>query len=174
MGLLKTVGIIIVIVAVVAFVLWYFNIDVIGMLSGSLAGVLDWFTGLSDTAKALYVTAAGAFGGGIGWLKTKLNFNSFKKQTVNANAEMGQKMDELHKISAKKDETIQNVTTRAETAEAKVQNLESEYENYKTVLDAKEAKIADLESQIKGLSKQNVDNLAEEVSKKIVEKERKS
>jgi chromosome segregation ATPase len=118
------------------------------------------------------VSVVGAFGGIAGWIKTKVNFSSFRKTTTDAQAQASAKMDELQKISAQKDLTIQSATTRAETAEAKAAQYESEFQNYKTVLDGKDMEIERLKSQIDGLSKQNVDKLAEQVSDQVVEKTR--
>jgi uncharacterized protein HemX len=153
---------------------YYFKIDPIAMASGALSGVADWFTKLSDTAKALYVSLAASFGGAIGWIKTKLNFNGFKKQTEQANTQVEQKIGELQGISAQKDAAIENLTVQKQSAEAEVQKLQSEYSNYKTVLEGKDKQIERLQSQIDGLSKLDTSKLAEDVSTKLTENQRVS
>ena len=91
--------------------------------------------------------------------------NAAKEQVSTITA---QKDAIVSQASAEKDSltaTVKDAQTRAESAETEVLNLKEQYANFDTVLEGKNLEIERLKSQIDGLSKQNVDKLAEEVSK---------
>jgi hypothetical protein len=170
----QLVLVLIILVVAAGGICFVFHIDVIGMVQNALSGAVAWFTNLTAELKLAFAGLLGSFGGFIGWIKTKLNFNGFKKTTAATTKKVESKMGELEQISAQKDVVIQNVTARAETAETKVQTLESEYTNYKTVLDGKEDEIKRLQAQIEGqqklfdgTTKEKLTSMSAEVAKEV-------
>ena len=170
MGLLKIVGAIILIIAIVAAVCYFLGINPFAMAQDGISASVNWFNGLTDMAKVAYASIATSIGGALGWLKTKLNFNGFKQQTASANREVNQKMDALQQISAQKDELLLTERARAEQAEVKLQEIEVEYRNSGTVIDGLKGENERLRAQIEALQKQNVDTFTENVAEKITKK----
>jgi lipopolysaccharide export LptBFGC system permease protein LptF len=71
-------------------------------------------------------------------------------------------------------ESAKAALAQKDAAETELLNLKEQYANFDTVVEGKNMEIERLKSQIDGLSKQNVDKVAEDVAKKVSELNRKA
>ena len=120
----------------------------------------------------IFGTVSTAIGGLYKWIKTRSELFMEKKRAAESAINSNSQINQLAEINEQKDAALQTATTQKDELQAKVTEYETQFSNYKNVIDGKDAEIERLRSQIDGLSKQNVDKLAEDVSSKLAEKSR--
>jgi hypothetical protein len=178
MGLVKTVVILILLAVVIALILWLLHVEpVFSWINPLVDSALHLdFSGVTAQMAAGYAAIVATVGGALGtaykWIKTRTELFKTQKAAAENAIQSNAQISELATLSEQKDAAITAVTTEKDTLLAKVTEYESTFSNYKTVLDGKEGEIERLRSQIDGLSKMNVDKLADNVAKKVEEAQR--
>jgi hypothetical protein len=172
-----------ILIAIIAFVVGTFVMYWLGLEPGvTIWNPLVYFvmhldlSGVTGTQwlgfGGIFTAVSTAFGGVYKWIKTRSELFMEKKRGAEAAINSNTQINQLAEINEQKDVALTAVTTEKDSLQAKVTDYEAQFGNYKNVIDGKDAEIERLRSQIDGLSKQNVDKLAEDVSTKLAEKTR--